>query len=90
VLVGFQVDTTCPRGGLFLFNHTCRDTFAVPANAFLDLAQGPMVAGSLRGTELCERHCLHQSDLDPCRQECECAFVREVLQAVRDWPKRRV
>lgn len=87
-LIGFQVDMHRPRGGLFLFNHCCRDTLAVPAEMFLDLVDRPLVTSSLRGTPVCERHCLHRNDIDPCRQHCECAFVREVLQVVRHWPKR--
>jgi len=87
-LIGFQVDMIRPRGGLFLFNHRCRDTFAIAAEEFLDLVDQPLVTGSLRGTPVCERHCLHRSDIGPCRQHCECTFVRDVPQVVRHWPKR--
>ncbi len=89
VLIGFQVDLTDPHGGLFLFNHRCGSTLALPVGPFLDLVGRPPVAPSLRGTPQCAGHCLHRSDIDPCRTVCECAFVREVLQVVRHWPKRR-
>jgi len=88
-LIGFQVDITNPLGGLFLFNHDCGDTLAIGAPAFLDLSDCPVNAPPLLGTDGCEGHCLHRGDLDPCRASCECAYVREVLQIVRNWPKQQ-
>jgi hypothetical protein len=86
-LVGYQVDLANNIGGLFLFNHTCFDTIAMSVTSFTDLASGPLYSTSMRGTEECEKHCLHRDDLDPCRALCECAHVREVMQVIRDWPK---
>ena len=86
-VVGYQVDYASPADGLFLFNHACGDTMAIAVAAFLDLAERPLHRPSLAGTASCEGHCLHRSDLDPCRAFCECAFVRDVLQIVRAWPK---
>jgi hypothetical protein len=87
-LIGYQVDVGSPVGGLFLFNHACKDTMAIPASFFLDLVAKPMQRPSLFGTAECVGHCLHRGDLDPCRSVCECAYVRDVLQVVRHWQKR--
>jgi hypothetical protein len=86
-LIGYQVDMENPLGGFFLFNHACEDTLALPASCFLDLVDRPLQRPSLYGTTACAGHCLHRSDLDPCRSICECAYVRDVLQVVRHWPK---
>ena len=36
-------------------------------------------------TESCPRLCLDQCSLDPCDVPCQCAYVREVLQIIREW-----
>lgn len=35
----------------------------------------------------CPGYCLHADELAPCPASCECAFVRDVLQLVREHPK---
>jgi hypothetical protein len=87
-LIGYQVDAASQDAGLFLFNHRCEGTLAIPAAAFVDLVGKPLHAPSLYGTKECEGHCLHCHDIDPCRAFCECAYVRQALQVVRRWPKR--
>jgi hypothetical protein len=89
--VGYQSWLDDLELGLFLFNHdTCGTTLALQAGAFTDLYDGPVFAGSgkLMGTDACSTYCLNSSDLRPCPKECECAYVRQVLQIVRSWPKQ--
>lgn len=90
-LLGYQVDFEVLREGFFLFNHhssQCQTTFSLQAGAFFDFYKGPVFKERLAGTEHCEGHCLRQDDLERCPQKCECAFVREVIRIIDEWPKR--
>jgi len=88
-LIGYQVNFVELLAGFFLFNHSCRTTLAITAETFEDLYNGPVFSERATGTEKCPEHCLHESDFSPCPVECECAFVREIIQYVNSWPKRR-
>lgn len=89
VTVGYQAYLPDPTLGLFLFNHmACETTLALQALDFSDLHSGPIYQQPLRGTKGCMGHCDHQQDLEPCPGECECAWVREVLQVVKGWQKQ--
>jgi hypothetical protein len=75
--------------GLFLFNHLeCETTLAIRAEEFTDLYDGPVFSERLADTDRCAEHCMNRCDLQPCPNECECAYVREVVQIVKSWPKR--
>ena len=87
-LKGYQVHFQELSEGLFLFNHECLGTFALSAGAFEDLYEGPVFQEKATGTDQCPGHCLHQSELEPCPSHCECAYVREVMQIVRNWPRQ--
>jgi hypothetical protein len=54
---------------------------------FADLHDGPVYQTRKTGTRDCPQYCLHKDELAPCPARCECAFVREILQRVRGWPK---
>jgi hypothetical protein len=85
-LVGYQVLMGHLEAGYFLFNHLrqgCGSTVSIKAGEFFDLYEGPVFDTSKSGEVECGGHCLHTQDLSPCPVECECAFVREVLQIVR-------
>lgn len=87
-LVGYQPNFGDLTAGFFLFTHEkpdCGTTFAVPAGRFTDMHDGPIFETRNTGTERCAGHCLHDSDLDPCKEKCECAYVRDVLQKVKAW-----
>jgi len=87
-LVGYQVNFNNLRLGFFLFNHlTCKSTIAIAAGRFIDLYNGPVFAERLTGSDSCPGYCLHDDILQPCTARCECAYVREILQVVRNWPR---
>ena len=89
-LVGYQVNYKQLTAGLFLFNHSCMgSTLAVQALAFRDFYQGPVFTQRMTDEACCPGHCLHQKDLRPCPLECECGYVREILDIVRNWPKQQ-
>ena len=76
--------------GIFLFDHdTCMTTLAIQASEFIDLYEGPVFETKLTGSEECPGYCLNTNDLRNCPAKCECAYVREILQIVRKWPKEK-
>jgi len=85
-LVGYQLVSDDPVDGLLLFNHTCGTTLALELSHFADLYRGLTYSRRLANTDSCQRHCTSESDLQRCTNECACAWTREVLQIVRDWP----
>lgn len=86
-VVGYQVHFEELTTGLFLFAHRCGTSLAVQANQFKDLYGGPVFTERLTGTEDCRGFCLYIDELRPCPAKCECAYVREVLQVILNWPK---
>ena len=87
-LVGYQVNFEELVAGLFLFNHECGTTLALPAQAFTNLYNGPVFQTRLTGQRACRKHCLKEDDLGRCPAKCECAFVREIVALAKEWPKR--
>jgi hypothetical protein len=87
-LIGYQVNFDNLHLGFFLFNHlACGTTLGIPAGKFKDLSKGPVYSEKLLGTKQCPEYCLHENQLDPCPAKCECAYVREIIQTIRNWKK---
>ena len=87
-LIGYQANFIDLELGYFLFNHmTCKSTIAIPAGLFKDLYTGPIFTAKMTGSESCPGFCLQEAVLDPCQQKCECAYVREIMNIIREWPK---
>lgn len=57
------------------------------AKDFLDLYSGGKYSERRTGQEDCPGYCLEKDQLDRCEVICECAFVREVLQIIKEHPK---
>ncbi len=92
-LIGYQVDFEDVTLGLFLFNHhRCGTTLAIRAELFKDLYHGPLYCIRRTGSETCPGFCLRSDELSACPADCECAWVREVLQVIRNrpstWPRQ--
>jgi hypothetical protein len=89
-LVGYQVSFKALTSGLFLFNHLCKGaTLALPASAFSDLYAGSIFKERFTGSQSCPGHCLYQDDLEPCPRQCECAYVRHIINIIKCWPKTK-
>ena len=87
-LVGYQVSFTKLNNGLFLFNHiSCGTTLSLRVGVFDDLFQGKKYDKPLTGSEACPGYCLYHGELERCPAQCECAYVRDVMQLIRQWPK---
>jgi hypothetical protein len=88
--IGYQVNFANLELGYLLFNHlTCQSTIAVHAGLFSDLYDGPIFSERQTNTENCPGYCGDRDALGPCDAECECAYVREIAQIVRNWPKNK-
>lgn len=76
-----------------MFNHeipTCGTTLAMAALAFRDLHAGPVFKARLTpGDEGCPGFCQYEDNLMPCPGRCSCAYVRDILQQIKAWPKRK-
>ena len=87
-LVGYQANFCQLELGYLLFNHlSCESTIAAHAGLFKDLYSGPIFGQRLTGTDVCQGFCKDSVALEPCDQRCECAYVREILQIIRNWHK---
>ena len=87
LLVGYQPNFVFLEKGLFLFNHTCESTLSIDVAAFSDLYDGPMFVEKRTGQPGCPGYCLHRTELRPCPEQCECAYVRHVLDYLKYVPK---
>jgi hypothetical protein len=85
-IIGYQVLFDDLLSGLFLFNHFCKGTLSIEVSVFEDLYTGPVYTERATGTDACSGHCLHKSVLEPCPVKCECAFVREIIQHLKESP----
>ena len=87
--IGYQVNFAELVLGLLLFNHLgCGGTYACHVQAMADLHDGPIYEDRLTSTSDCPSYCLREDELRPCPNQCECAFVRAVLDKMANWPKR--
>lgn len=87
-LVGYQVNFRRLEAGFFLFNHLlCETTIAVPVEEFQTLYAGPVFSERLTDSEKCPGYCQREDELRPCPAQCECAYVREILQIIAGWEK---
>ena len=85
-LSGYQADLEFLEEGLFYFNHKaegCGSTIVLGVSQFLDLYTGPRYTERLTLLEGCPRYCIDKAQMNRCEAVCECAFVREVLQIVK-------
>ncbi|WP_173201595.1 hypothetical protein [Geobacter sp. SVR] len=84
-LIGYQASFDQLENGLFLFTHRtseCLTTLAVCVSEFLDLFSGARCPETKALTRECPRFCLDESNLEPCNNPCQCAFVRDIMQVI--------
>ncbi len=87
-IIGYQVDFDDLTAGTFLFHHTCGATLALSVRHFNGLYEGPIFSERATGSDECPGYCLYQDQLDKCAARCECAYVRNIIDIIRKWPKR--
>lgn len=92
VSIGYQVDFDKLEAGLLLFNHmtpACGTTLAAHVGDFRGLYNGPVFRERLTGGPQCSGYCLKRDAFELCPSKCECAYVREILIIVKNWPKKK-
>ena len=86
-LTGCQVDTDAPAHSVIVFDHRapgCGTTLTIRVTDFEDLYTGPRHKVNWAPSAKCFGLCFDPENLDRCSAECSCAYVREILQAVRE------
>jgi hypothetical protein len=86
-LNGYKADFEKLDYGLFFFTHmktSCCSTMAIEVLDFKDLYNGEIAAERKTGSDDCPRYCIDEEQLERCVVICECAFVREVMQLIKD------
>lgn len=87
-LVGYQAHFKNLEQGLFLFNHlACKSTISVQSGRFADLYHGPLYTKNLLGTDSCPEYCLFKTNLKACPTECECTYIRDIMQIIKGLKK---
>ncbi len=80
VLIGYQANLMNLKAGHLYFNHNCKNTIVLSTDLFADLYSGPIFSEPMTGTDDCPKYCLKKGALQPCSNECECAYVRDIIQ----------
>ena len=86
-LNGYKADFERLDYGLFFFTHhksDCFSTMAIEVVDFKDLYAGEIYTERRTGEEECPGYCLDKDQLERCDALCECAFVREIMQIIKD------
>lgn len=89
-LAGYQVHFDNLEGGLFLFSHNtpeCYTTLAIQVTQFKCLTDMPIVAKRTQQPDKCSKTCVRKGELGDCPVKCECNWVRDILQKIKDWEK---
>ncbi len=94
-LIGYQPHYKNMEEGLFLFNHLdCNSTLSIISQKFRDLYTGPLYTSSKLDDEQlnyddCPDFCLFKNKMKGCLQQCERAFVSEIIQVLSMWGKEK-
>lgn len=86
-LVGYMPTFDDLLNGLFLFNHHCGTTLACQVALFEHLYDGPIYQVKKNGQSECPGYCQNKTEFSACPVRCNCAYVRETLRILRQWPK---
>jgi hypothetical protein len=89
-LNGYKADFESLEYGMFFFTHSvsnCCSTMVLLVNDFRSLYGGPVYPDRLALSEDCPRYCIDEKQMARCDALCECAFVREIMQIIRQEKK---
>ena len=90
-LAGYQAHFDDLLGGLFLFSHVhddCYTTLGLPVGKFVSLSTMPILTKRTVEPPDCPGLCMREGALSPCPVKCECNWVRDVLQTIKNWPQQ--
>lgn len=87
-IIGYQANYDDLVTGIFLFDHLCGATLSLSVRNFNGLYEGPVFKERAKESDDCPGYCLYQDQLDICSVRCECAYVRNIIDIIKNWPKR--
>jgi hypothetical protein len=87
-IIGYQVDFDDLSAGTFLFSHSCGAALSLSVRYFNGLYEGTIFTGRITGSHDCPEYCLYPDQLDKCSARCECAYVRNIIDIIKKWPKK--
>lgn len=80
VIIGYQANHVDLVPGFFYFNHSCKGTLTIRANAFEDLYDGPIYENNRKESELYHDYCLRQKGSRHFLFKCECVYVKQIIR----------
>jgi len=86
-MAGYQVHYEHVDTGLLLFNHSCGSTIALTVASVKNLYDGTASEKKAFGSKECPNFCSHSDNLKACPVDCEYAYVRDIMQIIKAWPK---
>ena len=86
-IIEYQVDFNDFTAGIFIFHHTCGSNLSLPVRKFNGLYEGTVFNVRVKDAEDCPDYCLYRENLEPCEAKCECAYVRNIIGIIKNWPK---
>ena len=86
-IVEYWADLNDISAGAFIFFHTCGSNLSLSIRNFNGLYEGPIFNVRANQAEECPGYCLHKDNLRPCEVKCECAYVRNIIGIIKNWPK---
>lgn len=87
-LNGYLADFESIENGMFFFTHHidgCFSTMTILAKDFIDMYTGIKYTERKKDREECPGYCLQKNQLNRCEAACEYAFVREIIQKIREY-----
>ena len=87
VINGYQANFVQPENGLILATHheyDCDSTLSVYAQSIRHLSASETYQTLNKGKDTCKMLCVDQGNLEYCGAECSMAWVREVIQYMRE------
>ncbi|HJO91829.1 MAG TPA: hypothetical protein QF753_00380 [Victivallales bacterium] len=90
ILKGYLLGFSELRASLIYFDHNehdCNSTFSLKIEYFKDLIPETTFTSKVIIPETCPEYCLRKYDLTPCVHNCECSYVRNVLEIIKHWNK---
>jgi hypothetical protein len=89
-IIGYKAHFEILDLGMFFFNHlvdNCCSTITIYVKQFKELYTGKYYDIDKRGTNECKGYCNSIENLNRCDAFCECAFAREIIQLIKEYPK---
>jgi len=91
VINGYQASFDDSMEGIFLLTHhkdDCGTTIAIKSGKFRELYEGPDYKIHNAFSPTCEGHCSVVDDLEPCKQECDMRWARDIIQVLKHHGKK--